>query len=108
MTSNKCRVTSKANNSHCQREAVAAVAVLGAQTAAEYPTTYLIKEPMYNSILTGAVWVQELLNGHVTRFYKALGMVKPMFSWLCHELEVCCGLQNSKFLGLEEKVMIFL
>ena len=35
-------------------------------------------------------------------------MAKPVFSQLCHELEVHCGLRNSKLLGLEEKVVIFL
>jgi len=35
---------------------------------------------MYDSILTGAAWVQELLNGHETWFYDALGMAKPAFS----------------------------
>jgi len=109
ITSNKRRATSEANDSRRRREASAAlVAVLGAQTAVEYAATYLIKEPMYNSILTGAAWVQELLNGHATRFYEALGMAKPVFSRLCHELEDHCGLRNSKLLGLEEKVAIFL
>ena len=35
-------------------------------------------------------------------------MAKPVFSQLCHELEDHCGLRNSKFLSLEEKVVIFL
>ena len=34
---------------------------------------------MYDSILTRAAWVQELLNGHEMRFYDALGMAKPAF-----------------------------
>ena len=63
---------------------------------------------MYDSIFTGAAWVQELLNGHETRFYEALGMAKPVFLQLCHELQEDSGLQNSKYLGLAEKVAIFL
>ena len=109
IASNKRRAASEAKNSRRRREVAAAlVTILGAQTAAEYATTYLIKEPMYDSILTSAAWVQELLNGHATRFYEALGMAKPVFSRLCRELEEHCGLRNSKFLGLEEKVAIFL
>ena len=109
IVSNKHRTTSEATSSRCRREVAAAlVAVLGAQTAAGCAATYLIKKPMYDSILTDAAWVQELLNGHATLFYEALGMAKPVFSRLCHKLEVHCGLQNFKFLGLEEKVMISL
>ena len=63
---------------------------------------------MYDSILTGAAWVQELLHGHTTRFYEALGMTKPVFVQLCHELQDHCGLESSKSLGLAEKVAIFL
>ena len=84
------------------------VAILGAQTAAKYVATYLIKEPMYDSILTGAAWVKELLNGHAAQFYDARGMAKSTFLQLCHELQKCSGLQNSKYLGLAEKVAIFL
>ena len=83
-------------------------ATLGAQTAVEYAATYLIKEPMYDSILTGAAWVRELLNGHGRWFYEALGMTKPVFLQLCHELREHCGLRDSKYLGLMEKVAIFL
>jgi hypothetical protein len=87
---------------------VTLITVLDAQTAAEHAATHLIKEPMYDSILTSAAWVQELLNRHATWFYKALGMVKPVFLQLCHKLEEHCGLQNSKYLSLTEKVTIFL
>jgi len=107
IASNKRRATSEVNSPRHRREVVAAlvVAVPGVQMAAEYAVTYLIQEPMY-AILTGAAWVQELPNGHAT--YEALGMAKPVFSQLCQELEVHCGLRNSKLLGLEEKVAIFL
>ena len=109
VVSSKRRVTSEANKLRRQREAMSALAaILGAQTAVEYMTTYLIKEPMYDSIFTGAAWVQELLNGHATRFYDALGMGKPVFLQLCYELHERCGLQSSKRLSLAEKVAIFL
>jgi len=107
--SGKRRATSKANGLRRRREAAAAlIVILGAQTTVEYAATYIIKEPMYDSIFTGAAWVQELLNGHETRFYDALGMAKPVFLQLCHELQEHSGLQNSKHLGLAEKIAIFL
>ena len=106
--SSKRKAISEVNSLHHRRAAMALVAILGAQTAAKYAATYLIKEPMYNSILTGATWVKELLNGHAARFYDALGMVKSTFLQLCHELQEHSGLQNSKYLSLAEKVTIFL
>ena len=102
------RKASEVNDLRRRREAAALVVILGAQTAVEYAARYLIKEPMYNSIFTGAAWVQELLNGHDVRFYETLGMAKPVFVQLCHELQEHSGLQNSRHLGLEEKVTIFL
>jgi len=91
----------------CRIAVTVLVAILGARTAVEYATTYLIKESMYDSILTGSAWVQELLNGHATRFHEALGMAKPTFLHLCRELQDHRGLQNSKYLGLAEKATIF-
>jgi len=86
------------------------IVTLGAQTAVEYAATHLIKEPMYDSIFTGAAWVQfnvrELLNGHEIRFYEAPGMAKRVFLQFCDELQEHCGLRNSKYIGLEEQVAI--
>lgn len=50
---------------------------------------------MCNSMLTGAVWVQGLLNGHTARIYEAFGMAKPVFPRLRYELRERCGLQSS-------------
>ena len=47
---------------------------------------------MYDSTLTSATWVRELLNGRAMWFYQVLGMAKPVFLRLCHELENRCGL----------------
>ena len=106
---NERRATLEAADLRRRREAAAAlVVILGAQTAVEYAATYLIKEPMYDSIFTGAAWIEELLNGHPMRFYDALGMAKPVFQQLCYELQEHCGLRSSKYLGLAEKVAIFL
>lgn len=56
-----------------------------------HATTYPFKQPMHDSILTGAAWVLELLDGHERQFYEALGMTKVVFLHLRHELrEVSC------------------
>ena len=106
---NKQRAASEASSSRRHREATAAlVAIIGAQTVIDYAATYLIKEPMYDSVFTGAAWIEELLHGHTMWFYDAFGMAKPVFIQLCHELQEHCGLQSSKRLGLAEKLAIFL
>ena len=107
--SSKRRAVSEANGLRRRKETTAVlIVILAAQTVVEYAATYLMKEPIYDSVLTGIAWVQELLNAHEMRFYDALGMAKPVFLRLCHELEEHSGLQNSKYLGLAEKVAIFL
>ena len=108
IVSSKHRAASEANNLRRRRATTTLIAIPGAQAAVKYAATYLIKEPMYNSALTGSAWVQELLNGHATRFHEALGMAKLAFLQLCRELQEHCGLQNSKHLGLAEKIAIFL
>ena len=55
--SSKHKAISEVNSLHRWRAAMALVAILGAQTVAKYAANYLIKEPMYNSILTSAAWV---------------------------------------------------
>ena len=71
---------------------IAWVAALSARVVVDYVITYLFKELMYNSILAGAAWVPELLDGHKWQFCKALGMTKAVFLQLCHELHMGCEL----------------
>ena len=51
---NKHRAVSEANNLRRRKAAATLAAILDAQTAVEHAATYLIKEPTYDSILTGA------------------------------------------------------
>ena len=84
---NERRATLEAADSRRRREAATVfVVILGAQTAVEYAATYFIKEPMYDSIFTGAAWIEKLLDGHPTRLYDVLGMAMPVFLQLCYEL----------------------
>ena len=83
----------EAADSRRRREAATVlVVILGAQAAVEYAATYLIKETMYDSIFTGAAWIEKLLNRHPTRLYDVLGMAMPVFSQLCYELREHCRL----------------
>ena len=52
----KCKAASKANYLCHQRKVAMLTTTLGTQTVVEYAATYLIKEPMYDSILTSAAW----------------------------------------------------
>jgi hypothetical protein len=61
--------TSEANGCTVEEKVVTLVAIPGARTAVEDAAKYLyLKGPAYGSTLTGAAWVQELLNKHAARF----------------------------------------
>jgi hypothetical protein len=65
------------------------------------------KQPMHTSILTGQRWLEELLNGHSTRFYNQLGMKKHVFCRLLLELQVKSGLRDTRNVKAEEQLAIF-
>ena len=66
------------------------------------------KQPMHTSILTGQRWLEELLNGHSTRFYNQLGMKKHVFCRLLSELQVGSGLHDTRNMKAEEQLAVFL
>ena len=64
-------------------------------------------EPYHTSILSGQMWVDELLEGHPDHIYCELGVRREIF------LELVCTLRNfgvtgSKHVSLEEQLSIFL
>jgi hypothetical protein len=63
--------------------------------------------PMHTSILTGQLWLNELIQGHDGRFKDQLGMAKHVFR-LSFELQTCCGLRSTKFVTADEKLATFL
>jgi len=65
------------------------------------------KQPMHTSILTGQRWLEELLNGHSTRFYNQLGMKKHVFCKLLLELQVKSGLRDTRNVKAKEQLAIF-
>lgn len=63
--------------------------------------------PYHTSALSGHDWVLELINGHPDRIKTELGMRKHVFLGLVSALRQC-GLQDSRYIALEDKVAIFL
>jgi len=80
----------KATHTHRKRAAVLAAAV----AVATLP--YFDKIPQHNSILTGHSWVWELLLGHPRRFHNMMGLSKPVFRQLLHELGQYADLAHSR------------
>lgn len=64
-------------------------------------------EPYHTSILTGQMWVEELLDGHPNRIYCELGLRKEVFRDLIRVLRNF-GVSDSKYVSLEEQLAIFL
>ena len=63
--------------------------------------------PYHTSILTGPMWVLELLNGHPDRIRSELGVRKHIFRKLIEELS-SHRYSHSKHVMLEEQLSIFL
>lgn|ERR1700761_4579210 len=67
-----------------------------------------IKTPQHTSILSGQLWVNELLGGHDGRFHNELGMNKFVFLRLVTTLETATGLQGTRHVSAAEQLAIFL
>ena len=64
-------------------------------------------EPYHTSILTGEGWVMELLAGHPEHIRCELGVTAHVFQAMILELWDM-GYENSKYVSLEEQLVIFL
>lgn len=64
-------------------------------------------EPYHTSILSGQMWVDELLDGHPDRIRCELGLRKEDFRELIHVLR-SFGEADSRYVTLEEQLAIFL
>jgi hypothetical protein len=67
-----------------------------------------IPRPMHTSILTGRIWLDEILHGHPDRFKNQLGMSQAVFRRLSRVLQLQCGLTDSKFIAADEQLAMFL
>ncbi|KAL5541366.1 hypothetical protein UlMin_042457 [Ulmus minor] len=63
--------------------------------------------PMHTSIRTGHQYMLELLNQHPDRMFNKIRMYRSCFEMLIQVLRQQTTLQNSRYLTLEEQVMIF-
>lgn len=73
-----------------------------------YSTAAYWKQPYHTPKLTSAEWVNKLKNGHYNRIWTELGMRLHVFLTFVHELRAVVGLEDSKYVGLEEQAAIFL
>ena len=64
--------------------------------------------PMHTSILTGALYIWELLEGHPTRCHNILRMESHIFQALYNHLRSTNLLQNSRGVSVEEQLGIFM
>jgi hypothetical protein len=93
------------------RRSAVALAALGSILAIVRncaPASCSKPRPIHTSILTGIGWVTELQSGHPERFQHQMGMSKLLFQKLLRELQAVTGLQDSKYVKIEEQVAIFL
>lgn len=74
----------------------------------DYWYSYVDKVPCHTSILSGAEYVQELLNGHPDRIYNSFRMDKHVFQRLCCTLQSLNLLHDDRHVGVQEAVAIFL
>jgi len=65
------------------------------------------KTPYHTSILTGEMWVQELIAGHPKRIRTELGMRRNIFLQFVQTL-MLSGLKPGRFVSYEEQAAIFL
>jgi hypothetical protein len=73
-----------------------------------YASPLYWKQEYHTSALTGEGWVKELINGHHDHMWTELGVRVHVFLALVHELQMVLGLGDSRYLGLNEQVAIFL
>ena len=63
---------------------------------------------MRTSILSGQMWLDELLVGHPERFREQFGMSKHAFQLLSCELQLCGRLVNQRHVTADEQLATFL
>ena len=96
-------------SAHAQRRKAVVLAALSSAAAAAIYAYSIKSRPQHTSILTGQLWMRELLKGHPDSFYDAMGMTKNTFRRLLSELGDRCDLQDSRNgVSAVEKLGMFL
>ncbi|KAH8092686.1 hypothetical protein BXZ70DRAFT_876250, partial [Cristinia sonorae] len=86
----------------------AAVTLAGAAISTLSGHQILNRRPQHTSILTGDLYMRELLLGHPGTFYELMGMPKHCFHKVLAELTVYGGLRDTRYISRFEKFGIFL
>lgn len=88
--------------------AVLATVAAAAAAAIELSWNRLHPEPYHTSALSGAEWVQELVEGHRDRMKDALALRPAIFRQLEQELVSLGGLRPRRYVDTQESLAIFL
>ena len=95
----------------CREQLIIAAAylinVVGVATQL-YASPLYWKQDYHTSKLLGADWVKELVHGQHTQIWTELGMCIHVFLAFVHEICVVCGMQDLKYVNLDEQAAIFL
>jgi hypothetical protein len=104
-----CKALVQKSSYRRQRNLAVIEAVLAAATVV---TTgfHTVQDPilMRTSMLTGHLWLDELLKGHSTWFQEQMRMAHHVFYQLSNELQTHCGLSDSKHVTADEQIAIYL
>lgn len=68
----------------------------------------IVKSPRIRSVLSGQMWVDELLSGHDKVFYENMGMNKPVFVELRGRLKASGSLSDSRWVTSTEQLALLL
>ncbi|RVW22028.1 uncharacterized protein LOC104877720 isoform X1 [Vitis vinifera] len=74
----------------------------------EYEEIFLCKTPQRTSMLSGAQFVRDMIEGHPQTCYELFRMDKETFMNLCDHLKRHENLQDTRFVTVEEAVAMFL
>jgi len=76
--------------------------------AAIYVSPHYWKQDYHTSALTGAAWVQEIIYGHPDHICTEPGLHLHVFLALVFTLQTKCGLKDSKYIKLRNRLQFFL
>src|SRR5882672_6078161 len=91
-----------------RRRAAFIMAIAAYAGASWYAEQALLKQPYHTSILSGQMWVRELLGGKPQCIKDQLGMAKHVFSQLILQIASRTSATHTRHVGLDEQVAIFL
>src|SRR5882724_11759382 len=82
--------------------------MVAASAARFYAESQIFKLPYHNSVLTGQMWVNELLSGNPRCIKDQLGMGKHVFRKFVKKLFILTNASHTRHVDLSEQFSIFL